>query len=116
LLFQPTFFDYERYVISPSQQQALEDNRQLLLQHLDMRVVIEGYCGDHGSTEYNLALAEERADAAKQALVQAEVSPDRITTASFGKQNSRLRGEYRRLFSSVLKNRPRSTLLLCSPE
>ena len=54
-LFQAIFFDYERYVIRSNQQQALEDNRQFLLQHPDMRVVIEGYCDDRGSTEYNLA-------------------------------------------------------------
>lgn len=93
MLFQPIFSDYERYVIRPNQQQALEDSRQLLLQHPDMRAAVEGYCDDPGSTEYNLALAEERADPAKQALVQAGVSPDRITTASFGKHNIRLRRE-----------------------
>ena len=87
LPFQPIFFDYDQYAIRPDQQQALEDNTQLLLQHPGLRVVIEGYCDDRGSSEYNRTLGQKRAQSVKLALVQAGVRPDRIETTSFGKQN-----------------------------
>ena len=86
LRFQSIFFDYDRYAIRPDQRQALEDNVQLLVGRPDIRIVIEGYCDDRGSTEYNLMLGEERAEAVKQALVQQGVSPEQIKTASFGKE------------------------------
>ena len=57
-----------------------------LNQHPELKVVIGGYCDERGSTEYNLALGENRANAAKQALVTAGISPDRLRTVSYGKE------------------------------
>jgi peptidoglycan-associated lipoprotein len=51
-----------------------------------LRFTIEGHCDERGSTEYNLGLGEERANAAKQVLVQAGVNADRIRTISYGKE------------------------------
>jgi peptidoglycan-associated lipoprotein len=51
-----------------------------------VKVVIGGYCDDRGSINYNLALGENRANAAKQALVNLGVSPDRLRTVSYGKE------------------------------
>jgi peptidoglycan-associated lipoprotein len=50
------------------------------------RVQIEGNADERGSTEYNLALGERRADAAKQALISAGVSADALKTISYGKE------------------------------
>ena len=50
LLFQSIFFDNDRYAIRPDQQQGLENDGQLLLQHPELQVVIEGNCDDRGST------------------------------------------------------------------
>lgn len=85
LKFQSIFFDYNQYAIRLDQRQGLEDNLRLLLEHPDIHLVIEGYCDEHGSAEYNFALGEKRAEAVKQALVQEGVSPEQIKTASFGK-------------------------------
>jgi peptidoglycan-associated lipoprotein len=57
-----------------------------LNQHPELKVVIGGYCDERGSTEYNLALGENRANAAKQALVADGVSPNRLRTVSYGKE------------------------------
>ena len=51
-----------------------------------LKVVIGGYCDDRGSAEYNLALGENRANAAKQALVNGGIAPDRVRTVSYGKE------------------------------
>jgi peptidoglycan-associated lipoprotein len=57
-----------------------------LVAHPDIRIVIGGYCDDRGSAEYNLALGENRANAAKTALVNAGVAAARIRVVSYGKE------------------------------
>ena len=80
------FFDYDKYDIRPDQQAALQADAQFLAQHPAMRFTIEGHCDERGSTEYNLALGDNRASAVKNALMQAGVGADRIRTISYGKE------------------------------
>lgn len=83
---KPAFFDYDSYDIRPDAQTALSQDATYLNAHPGLKVVIGGYCDDRGSAEYNLALGENRANAAKQVLVNAGISPDRIRTVSYGKE------------------------------
>ena len=80
------FFDYDSYDISSQAQSTIQSDARFLQQHAGMSFVIEGHCDERGSIEYNLALGENRAQAAKQALVQAGVSATRIRTISYGKE------------------------------
>ena len=57
-------------------------------QHPNIKFTIEGHCDERGSIEYNLALGDNRANSAKQALVAAGVGADRIQTVSYGKERS----------------------------
>ncbi|MGA7312561.1 MAG: OmpA family protein, partial [Silvibacterium sp.] len=61
-------------------------NANFLNQHPSLKIVIGGFADERGSTEYNLALGENRANSTKQALVTAGMSPDRIRTVSYGKE------------------------------
>jgi len=83
---QDIYFDYDKADLRPESQQALARAAQFLNQHPTWRVKIEGSCDERGSTEYNLTLGEERANAAKQALTQGQVSADRLQTISYGKE------------------------------
>ena len=83
---KPAFFDYDSYEIRPDAQTILAQDASFLAAHPTLKVVIGGYCDDRGSAEYNLALGENRANAAKQALVNGGVSPDRVRTVSYGKE------------------------------
>jgi peptidoglycan-associated lipoprotein len=83
---KPIFFDFDVYSIRPDAQTTLQSDANYLNQHPNLNVVIGGYCDDRGSIEYNLALGENRANAAKQALVNLGVSPDRLRTVSYGKE------------------------------
>ncbi|HTW48366.1 MAG TPA: peptidoglycan-associated lipoprotein Pal [Acidobacteriaceae bacterium] len=83
---KPVFFDYDAYDIRPDAQTTIQADANFLNQHPNLKVVVGGYCDERGSTEYNLALGENRANAAKQALVTAGVSPDRLRTVSYGKE------------------------------
>ena len=51
-----------------------------------LKVVIEGHCDERGSTEYNLALGDRRAQAAKQFLTSLGIGADRMQTISYGKE------------------------------
>jgi peptidoglycan-associated lipoprotein len=83
---KPVFFDYDSYDVRPDAQAIIQADANYLNQHPELKVVIGGYCDERGSTEYNLALGENRANAAKQALVSAGVSPGRLRTVSYGKE------------------------------
>ena len=80
------FFDYDKYDIRPDAAEQLAANATFLTQHPNMRFLIEGHCDERGSTEYNLGLGDNRANSAKEALVRAGVSADRIRTISYGKE------------------------------
>ena len=83
---QDVFFGYDSYDINAASQTTIAKDAGYVAQHAGVKIVIGGYCDERGSTEYNLALGENRANAAKQALVSAGVSPDRIRTVSYGKE------------------------------
>jgi len=83
---QDVFFDYDSYDISAENQSVVLKDAAYLTAHPGIKVVIGGYCDERGSTEYNLALGENRASSVKKALISAGVSADRIRTVSYGKE------------------------------
>src|SRR5512146_2645835 len=80
------FFDYDKYDIRPDQQSTLQSDAAWLTQHPNVKLTIEGHCDERGSTEYNLALGDNRANAVKNALVADGVAADRVRTISYGKE------------------------------
>ena len=60
--------------------------KQIFQQDPNFSVVVEGHCDERGSAEYNLALGDRRATAAKDFLVQLGVPADRLKTISYGKE------------------------------
>ncbi|MGA7856827.1 MAG: peptidoglycan-associated lipoprotein Pal [Terracidiphilus sp.] len=83
---QDIFFDYDAYDIRADAQTTLSHDASYLASHPNIKVVIGGYCDERGSDEYNLALGQNRADSAKNALVTAGVAADRIRVISYGKE------------------------------
>ncbi|HET8668578.1 MAG TPA: peptidoglycan-associated lipoprotein Pal [Terriglobales bacterium] len=80
------FFDYDKYDVRPADQATLQSDAAFLKQHPNFTFTIEGHCDSRGSTEYNLALGDNRANATKQALVSMGVNASQIKTISFGKE------------------------------
>lgn len=83
---QDIFYDYDSYDIRNDAQATLAKDASYLASHTNIRVVIGGYCDERGSDEYNLALGQNRAEGAKNALVTAGVAADRIRVVSYGKE------------------------------
>jgi peptidoglycan-associated lipoprotein len=80
------YFDYDRADLKPEAQATLEKKARLLESNPSYSVTIEGHCDERGTNEYNLALGERRADAAKKYLGSLGISGDRITTISYGEE------------------------------
>jgi len=80
------YFDTDRYNIDSSDAAALQAQAQYFARYPDLDFTIEGHADERGTREYNLALGERRANAAKNYLVSIGVSPDRIRTVSYGKE------------------------------
>ena len=80
------YFDYDADGIRPDQQSSVQGDAQFLSQHPNIQITLEGHCDERGSTEYNLALGDRRANAVKNALVQAGLSASRVKTISYGKE------------------------------
>ena len=80
------YFDYDKADTRPAEQATIQGDARFLQQHAGIHVTIEGHCDERGSTEYNLALGTNRADAVKNALIQAGVGGDRLKIYSYGKE------------------------------
>ena len=83
---QDIFYDYDAADIRPDAQAILSKNASYLASHPDIKIVIGGYCDERGSNEYNIALGQNRGEAARNALVNAGVAPNRIRVISYGKE------------------------------
>jgi peptidoglycan-associated lipoprotein len=80
------YFDYDKSDIRADQQSSIQADIQFLNQHANVSLTIEGHCDERGSTDYNLALGDQRAGSVKNALVAGGVSASRIKTISYGKE------------------------------
>ena len=83
---KPAFFDYDSSELSSEAQRALDENAVVLRQNANWTVTLEGHCDERGTPEYNLALGERRAVAARAYLVSLGISADRLRTVSYGKE------------------------------
>jgi peptidoglycan-associated lipoprotein len=84
--FQPLFFPLDSFEVDGTGQQVLQANAAILKKYPTWIITIEGHCDERGTAEYNLALGEKRALAAKTYLVSLGVPADRLRTVSYGKE------------------------------
>jgi peptidoglycan-associated lipoprotein len=88
----PVYFEFDSSKIAGEQVQRIETNADFLKKNPKIKIRIEGNCDPRGTQEYNLALGERRAQAAKAALKSSGVAVDRMTTVSFGEEKLLLFG------------------------
>lgn len=83
---QNIYFEFDRYDLTPEALQTLADNARVLKAHPEARIVIEGHCDERGTVEYNLALGDKRAKAARDYMISLGVNAAQILTISYGKE------------------------------
>lgn len=80
------YFDFDKADVRSDARTALAQTAQFLRSYPQIRVTIEGHCDERGSTEYNLALGDRRAQSVRQFLINLGISADRLETVSWGKE------------------------------
>ena len=83
---KPAFFELDSAEITPDAKTALDEDAAILKRYPTWMITIEGHCDERGTAEYNLALGERRAVAARGYLVSIGISADRLRTVSYGKE------------------------------
>ena len=83
---RPVFFALDSYALSDDARGALDANAKLLRENPSLRITIEGHCDERGTAEYNQALGERRAGAARDYLVAAGIETTRLNVISYGKE------------------------------
>jgi peptidoglycan-associated lipoprotein len=82
----PAFFAFDSNLLSDSAREALDQVAKLMRDHSEFEVTIEGHCDERGTSEYNQALGDRRANAAREYLVTAGVAREHIQVISYGEE------------------------------
>lgn len=86
------FFGYDSSVLTAEGQSTLERQAAWMKQHGSVRVTLEGHADERGTREYNIALGERRANAAKNYLVSLGIDSSRLSVVSYGKERPAVLG------------------------
>lgn len=86
IMSDTVLFDLDRYNIDAADQGILQSQAQWLSRYPNKSVTIEGHADERGTRDYNLALGERRANAAKNYLVSLGIDPSRVMVVSYGKE------------------------------
>jgi peptidoglycan-associated lipoprotein len=103
------YFDFDRATIKASERSKLEDVANHLRANPPTKVQIEGHCDERGTEEYNRALGERRALAAREYLITLGIASDRVFTISYGEDRPAVQGTGEAVWS---KNRRAEFILL----
>ncbi len=80
------FFDFDKFSLKPESRGSVERWSAWLKTYPAVTVTLEGHADERGTREYNLALGERRANAAREYMVSLGIDPNRLKVVSFGKE------------------------------
>lgn len=86
LYIKTVYFDFDQSSILPEYQDILRNHAEFLVANPNLRVTVEGHCDERGTREYNIALGENRANSVVRFLENLGVSPDQLSTVSYGEE------------------------------
>ena len=87
------YFDFDSYVVKPDFQNVIEVNAKALSSDRKRHMAVEGHTDDRGSSEYNLALGQRRAEAVVKSLTLLGAEQTQLEAVSFGKERPAAQGE-----------------------
>jgi peptidoglycan-associated lipoprotein len=87
------YFDFDSYAVSDTYKPVIEANAKELLKDPQEHMAVQGHTDDRGSSEYNLALGQRRADAVVSSLTLLGAKPGQLEAVSFGKERPAVQGE-----------------------
>jgi peptidoglycan-associated lipoprotein len=83
---QDAYFDYDQADLRDDARSALSANAEWLKKYPSIQILIEGHCDERGTSAYNLALGDRRANAARDYVASLGISAARVRTVSYGKE------------------------------
>lgn len=83
---QDAYFDYDQSDLRDDARSALSANAEWLKKYPSIQILIEGHCDERGTSAYNLALGDRRANAARDYVASLGISAARVKTVSYGKE------------------------------
>jgi len=86
IVLEDVFFDFDKYDIKDQYRKVLARDAEILINHPDLNLLVEGHCDERGTNEYNLALGEKRAKAVVDFLVAYGLDRKRISMISYGEE------------------------------
>jgi len=110
---QVLYFELDRYDLTQESLQKLQVAANFLRQYPQLRIRLDGHADERGTTEYNMALGEKRANAARDALIRLGTERQRMETTSFGRErpvnpncggNEACHGLNRRVEYTIIRN------------
>ena len=87
------YFDFDSYVVKDQYRPVIEANAKALTTNRKMHMAVEGHTDDRGSSEYNLALGQRRAEAVVKSLTLLGADQTQLEAVSFGKERPAVQGE-----------------------
>ena len=87
------FFEFDSSTLSAEAESILRAKAEWMRRNPSLTIVIEGHCDNRGTTEYNLALGERRAESVKRFLIDLGIAETRIRTISFGEERPLVMGD-----------------------
>lgn len=87
LNLQNIYFDFDKSSIRPDAREILKADAEIFTKNSGATIVIQGYCDERGTAEYNMALGERRAQETKQYLMNLGINASRMETISYGEEN-----------------------------
>jgi peptidoglycan-associated lipoprotein len=80
------YFDFDQYDLKPEARERLSKNAEFMKQKPEYTIEIQGHCDERGTNDYNVALADRRANAAREYMVTLGIAGGRLKTVSFGEE------------------------------
>ena len=80
------YFDFDKYDLKPEARERLSKNADFMKQNTKYVIEIQGHCDERGTNDYNIALADRRANAAREYMATLGIADSRLKTVSFGEE------------------------------
>ncbi len=100
--FERVFFDFDQNALDDSSKAALDENVKIMNNYMDIKLELQGHADERGTTDYNIALGQRRADAVRGYMVKSGIAPSRLTMVSYGEERPAAQGNSETAYS---KNR-----------
>jgi len=84
--FSKVYFDFDRAGIDGSSKSALDENARIMAEHSDLKLEIQGHADERGTTDYNLALGQRRANTVLKYMASKGVARSRMKVVSYGEE------------------------------